>query len=92
MAFGALKKCPECKKGQLYFTKFGYECNGDLTEWTKCKNLVKEPARVAFKLPDWYNKDDIPTFIKKHKFKATKRVIKDVKPTVSVVKTETDGG
>lgn len=92
MAFGALKKCPECKSGQLYFTKFGYECNGDLTEWTKCKNLVREPERVPFKIPKEYNLDEWPSFIKNYKYKKDIRVIKDVKPTVNVVKDETDAG
>ena len=38
MMFGALKKCPECEDGQLVFRSgVGYQCTGDVSEWTKCQ-------------------------------------------------------
>ena len=39
MMFGALKKCPECGEGQLVFRSgVGYQCMGDMSEWTKCQH------------------------------------------------------
>jgi len=29
----------------------GYSCTGNVTEWTKCLNIVQTPARRAFKVP-----------------------------------------
>ena len=52
MTFGALKPCEECKNGQFAFRSgVGYQCLGDLTEWTKCQNKTLEPKRKAFKVP-----------------------------------------
>ncbi|XP_013111859.1 poly [ADP-ribose] polymerase [Stomoxys calcitrans] len=51
LTFGAIAPCPECKGRQLLFQKSAYVCNGDLTEWTKCSNSVKEPARNPCKIP-----------------------------------------
>ncbi|KAI8114751.1 Poly [ADP-ribose] polymerase [Lucilia cuprina] len=46
LTFGAILPCPECKGRQLLFQKSGYLCNGQLTEWTKCTNLIKEPQSM----------------------------------------------
>lgn len=51
LTFGAILPCPDCKGKQLLFQKSGYLCNGDLTEWTKCTKLIKEPERKACKIP-----------------------------------------
>ena len=29
----------------------GYECTGDMSEWTKCPNKTKTPDRKEFKVP-----------------------------------------
>ncbi|XP_063621514.1 poly [ADP-ribose] polymerase [Cydia splendana] len=50
MAFGALEPCPECK-GQLVLDTFGYKCTGDVSEWTKCSYVTKEPNRKPMKVP-----------------------------------------
>lgn len=51
MSFGALDKCAKCPNGRFIFGKQGYICTGDLTEWVKCENLVREPKRLAVKIP-----------------------------------------
>lgn len=77
MTFGALLPCTVCKGGQLVFDKYGYICNGDLTEWTKCNNLVKEPPRKAFVIPDELKSH---SFLKKYKYVARTRVVKQAPP------------
>ncbi|XP_065370938.1 poly [ADP-ribose] polymerase [Calliphora vicina] len=54
VTFGAILPCPECKGHQLLFQKSGYLCNGQLTEWTKCTNLIKEPKRKACTIPSGF--------------------------------------
>ncbi|XP_013395651.1 poly [ADP-ribose] polymerase 1 [Lingula anatina] len=81
MAFGALKNCPECKEGQLVYSSDGYKCTGNLSAWTKCMYVTKNPARKAFKIPTEYH--DVE-FLKKYKYVKKERVW----PKVSVVTTE----
>ncbi|XP_033730954.1 poly [ADP-ribose] polymerase 1-like [Pecten maximus] len=70
MVFGALEKCPECKKGQLVYSAVGYKCTGNMTEWTKCMYITKTPKRKNFKVPkDYY---DVP-FLKNFKFQKRER-------------------
>lgn len=52
LCFGALEPCPQCHGYQLLFSNSGYMCNGNLTEWTKCTLVVKEPKRKACKIPE----------------------------------------
>ena len=58
MMFGALEKCPECSgDGQLEFrSSAGYQCTGNVSEWTKCRHRTTKPERVEFKLPGSYRK------------------------------------
>lgn len=56
LTFGALKRCPVCNDGQLTFTKNGYICTGNISEWAKCDNFIVEPLRVACKIPVWLQK------------------------------------
>lgn len=86
MAFGRLLPCTVCKDGQLVFNKFGYECKGDLTEWTKCAEVFKEPARSKFVVPKELAEEH--SFLKKYKCVVGNRIIKDVKPTVVPKKEE----
>ncbi|XP_030371333.1 poly [ADP-ribose] polymerase [Scaptodrosophila lebanonensis] len=51
LAFGAIDPCPVCKSTQFIFQKSGYVCSGNLSEWTKCSNLIAEPKRTACKIP-----------------------------------------
>ncbi|XP_017099086.2 poly [ADP-ribose] polymerase isoform X1 [Drosophila bipectinata] len=52
LTFGSIEPCPECGGSQFIFNKFGYLCNGNTTEWTKCAHLLKKPTRMACKIPD----------------------------------------
>jgi len=53
MTFGNLLPCPECKEGQLvYRSGSGYQCIGNISEWTKCQYVTLKPAREPFKIPD----------------------------------------
>ncbi|GLH03003.1 Poly [ADP-ribose] polymerase [Gryllus bimaculatus] len=88
MTFGALQPCEQCKDGQFTFRSgVGYQCQGDLTEWTKCLNTVEEPKRKPFKVPrelaDEYD------FLAKYKFVSQgKRLFDKVEPSTSKVKKE----
>ncbi|KAK7863506.1 hypothetical protein R5R35_009060 [Gryllus longicercus] len=88
MTFGALQPCEQCKGGQFTFRSgAGYQCQGDLTEWTKCLNTVEEPKRKPFKVPrelaDEYD------FLAKYKFVSQgKRLFDKVEPSTSKVKKE----
>ncbi|XP_020806219.1 poly [ADP-ribose] polymerase [Drosophila serrata] len=58
LAFGAIQSCLECKCTQFTFNKSGYICNGNISEWTKCHTLLREPVKSACKIP----KDLIETY------------------------------
>lgn len=82
MAFGALLPCSVCKKGQfVYQNGIGYQCTGDLTEWSKCSHIEEKPKRKEFKIPD-----DLKSsfaFLETYKCKIADRAfIKDNKPKV----------
>ena len=58
MMFGALEKCDECKDGQLVFRSgVGYECLGQMSEWTKCQVRTLSPKRKEFKLPEEFRNE-----------------------------------
>lgn len=80
MTFGTLEPCNVCKGGQFVFSQGGYKCNGDLTEWSKCNTLEKEPKRTAFKVPS--NLAEAHSFLKKYKYVPKIRIIKQQAPAV----------
>ena len=52
MTFGALELCPECQNGQLvYRSGIGYQCTGNISEWTKCQYKSNDPQRKPFVVP-----------------------------------------
>jgi len=52
MTFGCLQPCKECSShGFTYQSGVGYRCRGDLTEWTKCQNVLLDPPRTPFSVP-----------------------------------------
>nr|XP_045597735.1 poly [ADP-ribose] polymerase 1-like isoform X1 [Procambarus clarkii] len=85
MTFGALEPCEVCKECNFRYTSGkGYDCRGNLTEWTKCTNFVEEPKRRPFRLPEELR--DKSPFLKKYKFKSIgKRVWIDHGPTTAEV-------
>lgn len=72
MAFGCLERCPECTEGQLKLRTDAYACTGNISGWTKCQYVTKEPKRMAFKVPPEF-KETYP-FLKKYKYVARQRV------------------
>uniref|UniRef100_A0A1Y1KWX6 Poly [ADP-ribose] polymerase n=1 Tax=Photinus pyralis TaxID=7054 RepID=A0A1Y1KWX6_PHOPY len=86
MTFGTLLPCKECEGGQFVFCNNGYECHGNLSEWSKCLKLVKEPPRTAFKVPAELAEEY--SFLKTYKYVPRTRAVKDLKPTASVKKDE----
>lgn len=50
LTFGALKKCTGCG-GQLVFSKTGYICTGNVSEWARCEYFTKKPARMPCTVP-----------------------------------------
>ncbi|KAL3311084.1 Poly [ADP-ribose] polymerase 1 [Cichlidogyrus casuarinus] len=54
MYFGALKPCPDCPKGRLYYHNGMFRCNGMIDEWTHCPYSSTKPPRKAFGVPREY--------------------------------------
>ncbi|KAK8406811.1 hypothetical protein O3P69_007397 [Scylla paramamosain] len=92
MAFGALEPCEVCHtEGFMYESGKGYVCHGNLTEWTKCTNIVKEPKRRPFKVPEEL-KEKVPYF-SKYKFPGIgKRVWIDHGPTSAAMSRKKENG
>lgn len=84
MTFGTLLPCDVCK-GQFELKTGGYVCSGNITEWTKCQKLEKEPKRGKFIVPTSLKEYE---FLKKYKYVPQNRFIKDINPTI--VKKEQD--
>lgn len=73
--FGAIKPCTKCKNGNFIFGNSSYYCNGNLSEWAKCDNTVKEPERTPVTIPQ-YIKDEYSFLAKK--FPIQTRAVKDI--------------
>ncbi|XP_020719447.2 poly [ADP-ribose] polymerase isoform X1 [Bombus terrestris] len=87
ICFGALKPCPKCNGQLVYNSGTGYKCTGDLTEWTKCENVMQDPKRKKFVISSDI-KEAYPD-LKSLKYKVRKRLIKIAVPsTSSAVKKE----
>jgi len=85
MTFGSLKPCTECGTGQfVYRSGVGYECTGDMSEWTKCPNKTKTPDRKEFKVPKEFCVEF--SFLNKYKYVPRQRVIPTLLPTPTPVK------
>ncbi|KAH8385055.1 hypothetical protein KR093_010826 [Drosophila rubida] len=83
LTFGAIEACTDCKSNQFTFNKFGYSCNGNLSEWTKCTNVLVEPKRSSCKIPNEL-KLLYPVF-KSYKKKPEKRIIQYLPPSASTI-------
>ncbi len=83
MTFGALEKCTECQGGQLVFRSgVGYQCMGDMSEWTKCQFKTEDPKRKAFKVPSEFK--EAYSFLNMYKYKpGQKRIIPHNPTTVA---------
>ncbi|XP_034943487.1 poly [ADP-ribose] polymerase [Chelonus insularis] len=88
MTFGALPKCDKCNGPLRFKSGFGYKCMGNISEWTKCDNVVKDPERSKLKIPqDLKEKHD---FLQSFKSKVEKRIMRIActPASTSVVKKE----
>ncbi|KAK4317648.1 hypothetical protein Pmani_011270 [Petrolisthes manimaculis] len=87
MTFGALESCEVChSNGLCYVYGQGYKCRGNLTEWTRCTNIVLEPKRRTFVVPEDLMKHD---YLANFKFKGIgKRLFADYGPTSAQVTQE----
>lgn len=72
MTFGRLLPCEECSDGQLVYRTEGYCCTGNLTAWTKCMFVTREPKRAKWKISD--DLKEASDFLKNFKCKKRKRV------------------
>ncbi|KAM7430085.1 Poly [ADP-ribose] polymerase 1 [Porites harrisoni] len=90
MTFGRLLPCEECKGGQLVYRTEGYCCTGNLTAWTKCMFVTKQPKRTQWKISDDLKGGS--DFLKNFKCKKKERVFPKVSAVASVsskvIKTE----
>lgn len=73
--FGAIKRCTKCNDGNFIFDNSVYFCNGNLTEWAECDNVVKEPERVPVEIPE-HIKEEFPFLAKR--FNVKTRILKDI--------------
>ncbi|XP_055309208.1 poly [ADP-ribose] polymerase [Sitodiplosis mosellana] len=73
--FGAIKPCTNCKNGNFIFGNTSYVCNGNLSEWAKCDNVVKEPERTQVKIPQYIKEEH--SFLGKQ-FKVKARAVRNV--------------
>ncbi|XP_057321273.1 poly [ADP-ribose] polymerase-like [Microplitis mediator] len=82
LVFGALPTCTKCS-GQFRFKSgIGYRCMGNITEWTKCENIVVDPKRTKFIISD-----DIKEkydFLKAYKSKPERRIVRITAPSAAV--------
>lgn len=82
LTFGALERCPTCK-GQFVFNKSNFICNGNVNEWVKCENMLKEPPRNQVRFPKEI--DLTKNKFLDRNFKVKARALKYVPPTVSTL-------
>jgi len=86
MTFGRLLPCEECKGGQLVYRTEGYCCTGNLTGWTKCTFVTKQPKRATWKISDELKEES--DFLRGYKFKKRERVFPKVAVSSKAVKSE----
>ncbi|XP_039968527.1 poly [ADP-ribose] polymerase isoform X2 [Bactrocera neohumeralis] len=89
LTFGSLLPCPQCKSCEILFSKSGYLCNGQLTEWTKCSNILKNPERKPCKVPK--SLKEKYAFLSEIKNKTEHRIVKYNPPSIAVVSKNKNG-
>lgn len=92
MTFGRLLPCEECKGGQLVYRTEGYCCTGNLTGWTKCTFVTKQPKREKWTILKELKEES--DFLKNFKCKKRERIFPKVPtapavtPSKAVIKSE----
>ncbi|XP_022090532.1 poly [ADP-ribose] polymerase 1-like isoform X2 [Acanthaster planci] len=66
MAFGPTKRCMECDNGQFALTTGGYQCQGNMSSWTKCTVFLQDVKRGKLIIPQDLDEE----YLTKFKFKA----------------------
>lgn len=85
LCFGAIEKCPKCLKGDLIFKNGGYQCNGNIDDWTPCMNFVEKPVRRPCKIPsDLKKKAKEGSFFAKYTPKVEDRAVRPRPPEVDI--------
>ncbi|KAM0853175.1 hypothetical protein ACQ4PT_051264 [Festuca glaucescens] len=85
MLFGALGPCPVCTSC-LYYYGGHYQCNGYVSEWSKCTYTTTQPVRIKkkWKIPDEIKNDYLTKWFKSQKVKKPDRVLPQMTPQKSV--------
>ncbi|XP_041632333.1 poly [ADP-ribose] polymerase isoform X2 [Drosophila kikkawai] len=83
LAFGAIQPCVECKSSQFTFNKSGYICNGNISEWTKCNTLLREPVKSACQVPK--DLTEIYDFLNTVQKKPVTRIIQYLPPSETTI-------
>lgn len=92
LTFGALAKCQKCQKGDLIFSKYGYTCNGMISEWAQCSNFIDKPLRMKCKIPDNLKKSETSKFFSKYKPKVQDRAVRPTPKNVPGVIPKVEAG
>ncbi|KAK0423173.1 hypothetical protein QR680_008010 [Steinernema hermaphroditum] len=74
--FGVPAECEKCgHMGTIIYStsEHAYRCSGNISEYTKCTFVAKQPKRTAFKMPKALQEDH-PDLAKFHKRKTSNRI------------------
>lgn len=52
LTFGALSKCPKCKRGKLTYHPGGYHCSGKFSTYSNCNAVITNPIRTPVQVPE----------------------------------------
>uniref|UniRef100_A0ACD5TFQ5 Uncharacterized protein n=1 Tax=Avena sativa TaxID=4498 RepID=A0ACD5TFQ5_AVESA len=85
MLFGALGPCPVCTSC-LYYYGGHYQCNGYVSEWSKCTYTTTQPVRIKKKwnIPDETKNSFLTKWFKSQKVKKPERILPPMSPQKSV--------
>lgn len=78
MVFGVLSPCELCSGQYEFRSGVGYYCTGNRDEWMKCENVVTEPERGEFKIPE--KLETKYSFLESYKYVPRKRIFQVTAP------------
>lgn len=85
LVWGKPPSCPECN-GSLHPDNGVFKCKSHANEWAHCTYETETATYLEFTLPDWTSETD---FLKDHKWKPRRRVLKKEIITKASVTSET---
>lgn len=62
--FGALLTCQKCQNGKFVFQNEFYACTGNMSEYAKCSNKLREPKRISVQIPSAMSAPEDRTFLR----------------------------